>query len=50
VVQVVDDARPAANKDKARDYILRKAGCVLIRFYAGDAPPDVGTLRKLLLD
>jgi hypothetical protein len=50
VVQLVDDSRPTANKDKARDYILKRAGCVLIRFYSGDTPPDVATLRKLLLD
>jgi hypothetical protein len=50
VVQLVDDAAPPTNKDKARDYILKKAGCVLVRFYGGDTPPDAATLRKLLLD
>ncbi|MDR1487408.1 MAG: DUF2726 domain-containing protein [Deltaproteobacteria bacterium] len=50
VVELVDDEKGTTNKDKARDYILKKAGCVLIRFYSGDAPPDVATLRRLLLD
>ena len=48
VVQLVDDSQPPSNKDKARDYILKKAGCVLVRFYSGDNPPDAATLRKLL--
>jgi hypothetical protein len=51
IVEVVDESQgPSNNKDKARDYILKKAGCVLIRFYSGDTPPDVVTLRRLLLD
>jgi hypothetical protein len=50
VVQLVDDSQPPSNKDKARDYILKRAGCVLVRFYSGDTPPDVATLRRLLLE
>jgi hypothetical protein len=50
VVELVDDSAPPSNKERARDYILKKAGCVLVRFYSGDTPPDVGTLRRLLLD
>jgi hypothetical protein len=46
VVEVVDEGVIPANKDKARDYILKKAGCLLIRFYSGDPPPDVETLRR----
>jgi hypothetical protein len=45
VVEVVDENVMPTNKDKARDYILKKAGCLLIRFYSGDKPPDVETLR-----
>jgi hypothetical protein len=50
VVEVVDDKQPLSNKDRARDYILKKAGMVIVRFYSGDTPPDVSTLRKLLSD
>jgi hypothetical protein len=50
VVELVEDGALPSNKDKARDYILKKAGCVLIRFYSADTPPDVSTLRRLLLD
>ncbi|MDR1308640.1 MAG: DUF2726 domain-containing protein [Deltaproteobacteria bacterium] len=50
IVEVVDEAQPASNRDRARDYILKKAGLVVVRFYSGDTPPDVATLRKLLAD
>jgi hypothetical protein len=46
VVEVVDESVAPTNKDKARDYILKKAGCLLVRFYSGDRPPDVETLRR----
>ncbi|MDR1165253.1 MAG: DUF2726 domain-containing protein [Deltaproteobacteria bacterium] len=45
VVEVVDESQVPSNKDKARDYILKKAGCLIVRFYSGDKPPDVETLR-----
>jgi hypothetical protein len=47
---VVDEKEPLSNKDRARDYILKKAGLLVVRFYSGDTPPDVSTLRKLLTD
>lgn len=50
VVEIIDENQPPSNKDKARDYILKKAGLMVVRFYSGDALPDVGTLRKLLVD
>jgi hypothetical protein len=50
VVEIVDDKEPPTNKDRARDYILKKAGLMIVRFYSGDTPPDVSTLRKLLTD
>ncbi|MDR1313078.1 MAG: DUF2726 domain-containing protein [Deltaproteobacteria bacterium] len=46
VVEVVDESVVPTNKDKARDYILKKAGCLLVRFYSGDKPPDVETMRR----
>ncbi|MDR1035136.1 MAG: DUF2726 domain-containing protein [Deltaproteobacteria bacterium] len=46
VVEVVDENIIPTNKDKARDYILKKAGCLLVRFYSGDRPPDVDSLRR----
>ncbi|MDR1080801.1 MAG: DUF2726 domain-containing protein [Deltaproteobacteria bacterium] len=46
VVEVVDETVLATNKDKARDYILKKAGCLLVRFYSGDKPPTVDELRN----
>jgi hypothetical protein len=45
VVEVVDESVAPSNRDKARDYILKKAGCLLVRFYSGDKPPDPETLR-----
>ncbi|MDR2613310.1 MAG: DUF2726 domain-containing protein [Deltaproteobacteria bacterium] len=45
VVEVVDESVIPSNKDKARDYILKKAGCLLVRYYSGDKPPDLETLR-----
>ncbi|MDR2198060.1 MAG: DUF2726 domain-containing protein [Deltaproteobacteria bacterium] len=45
VVMVVDENEAPTNKEKARDYILKKAGCLLLRFYSGDKPPDMETLR-----
>ncbi|MDR1298048.1 MAG: hypothetical protein LBO05_11935 [Deltaproteobacteria bacterium] len=50
VVEVVDESQTPANKDRARDYILKKAGLMVVRFYSGDTPPDVATLRRLLTD
>jgi hypothetical protein len=50
VVEIVDDQEPPTNKDRARDYILKKAGLMIVRFYSGDTQPDVSTLRKLLSD
>jgi hypothetical protein len=50
IVEVVDESQGPSNKDKARDYIFKKAGCVMLRFYSGDTPPDVSTLRRFLLD
>ncbi|MDR3204456.1 MAG: DUF2726 domain-containing protein [Deltaproteobacteria bacterium] len=50
VVEVVDESRTLSNKEKARDFILKKAGCNVVRFYAGDPPPDSADLRHLILD
>jgi hypothetical protein len=50
VVEVVDDKQPPSNKDRARDYILKKAGLMVVRFFSSDTPPDISTLRKLLSD
>ncbi|MDR1546464.1 MAG: DUF2726 domain-containing protein [Deltaproteobacteria bacterium] len=50
VVEVLDENETPSNKERARDYILKKAGCLLVRFYSGDTPPDVESLRRLLLD
>jgi hypothetical protein len=50
VVEVVEEKQPPSNKDRARDYILKKSGLMVVRFYSGDTPPDVSTLRKLLAD
>jgi hypothetical protein len=49
VVEVVDENQIPTNKDKARDYILKKAGCLLVRFYSGDKPPDVEALRLQII-
>jgi hypothetical protein len=49
VVEVVDEGMAPTNKEKARDYILKKAGCVLVRFYSGDKPPDPETLRLQII-
>jgi hypothetical protein len=49
IVEVVDENEIPTNKDKARDYILKKAGCLLVRFYSGDKPPDVETLRLQII-
>ncbi|MDR2339154.1 MAG: DUF2726 domain-containing protein [Deltaproteobacteria bacterium] len=49
VVEVVDENEAPTNKEKARDYILKKAGCVLVRFYSGDKPPDPETLRMRVI-
>jgi hypothetical protein len=49
VVEVVDENEVPTNKEKARDYILKKAGCLLVRFYSGDKPPDVDTLRLQII-
>jgi hypothetical protein len=50
VVEVVDEKQQPSNKDRARDYILKKSGLLVARFYSGDTPPDVATLSKLLDD
>ncbi|MDR2368086.1 MAG: DUF2726 domain-containing protein [Deltaproteobacteria bacterium] len=50
IIEVIDEKLPPTNKDRARDYILKKAGLLVVRFYGGDTPPDVSTLRKLLGD
>jgi hypothetical protein len=49
IVEVVDESVAPTNKEKARDYILKKAGCLLVRFYSGDKPPDVDTLRTQII-
>jgi hypothetical protein len=49
VVEVVDENQTVSNKDKARDYILKKAGCLLVRFYSGDKIPDVETVRLQII-
>jgi hypothetical protein len=49
VVEVIDESRTPSNKDKARNYILKKVGLVLLRFYSGDRPPDTETIRRNIL-
>ncbi|MDR2459564.1 MAG: DUF2726 domain-containing protein [Deltaproteobacteria bacterium] len=49
VVEVVDENEIPTNKEKARDYILKKAGCLIVRFYSGDKPPDVEALRLQII-
>jgi hypothetical protein len=49
VVEIIDESQVPSNKDKARDFILKKAGCLIVRFYSGDKPPDVETLRLQII-
>ncbi|MDR1872537.1 MAG: DUF2726 domain-containing protein [Deltaproteobacteria bacterium] len=49
VVEVIDESKSPTNKDKARNYILKKVGFVLLRFYSGDKPPDTETIRRHIL-
>jgi hypothetical protein len=49
VVEVIDESRTQTNKDKARNYILKKVGFVILRFYSGDKPPDQETIRRNIL-
>ncbi|MDR2349778.1 MAG: DUF2726 domain-containing protein [Deltaproteobacteria bacterium] len=49
IVEIVDENEIPTNKDKARDYILKKAGCLLVRFYSGDKPPDAETLKVRIM-
>ncbi|MDR1577087.1 MAG: DUF2726 domain-containing protein [Deltaproteobacteria bacterium] len=49
VVEVIDESKAPTNKDKARNYILKKVGFTLLRYYSGDKPPDTETIRRNIL-